>query len=187
MGNDGLRWRLESGSLDNLKLRAGEGSASLVRNRKWQLLDHRGDYSPSISHSLFPLWEIVTIFYTWRKVWVQTLQARSTRALLNDFRAGAHHSQSVWGGFGELWFGKSLGAAGKLPAFLQCSSLSDKGTRFASLLLLFYQEAWNRKDPLSVPNQLDHGGQWEAGTPHKSFFLQMFISMWGKKKRYYST
>lgn len=25
-------------------------------------------------------------------MWVQTLQGRSTRALLNDFRAGAHHS-----------------------------------------------------------------------------------------------
>lgn len=75
---------------------------------------------------------------------MQTLQGRSTQALLNDFRAGAQHSQNVWGGFGELWFGESFADAGKVPvypAFLEGSSLSDKGTRFASLLLLFYPGA----------------------------------------------
>lgn len=74
--------------LSCFRSRQGKAALHLIRNGKWQLLDPRGDYySPRISDSLFSLWQIITISYKQSKVWVQILQGRSMRALLNDFGA----------------------------------------------------------------------------------------------------
>lgn len=178
MEKDGPCWRLESGSLDNLRLRAGEGRASFVRKKNdscWTTEEMTMVPAFPIPCSLSG--KFLQYSIPGGKCGCKLCRGDQqehcwiTPGLEPIIPKGSGVGLVIW----ETICWCREGAC--VVCIPERQFLSDKGTRFVSLLLLFYQETQNRKDQLYTKPTC-------PGTPYKVVFPPD-VHFYVEKKIYY--